>query len=80
MVEDAVQYLTDAEDTDAPESDVETRPRDQDQESLMSDYSRTDSEMSGNYGKLKHSDSLLLLHQVPTPKPKIMASTHIKLY
>ena len=35
-----------------------------DAESVVTQKSGTESEMSSNYGKLKHSDSLLLLTQV----------------
>ena len=35
-----------------------------DVESVMTEKSNTESELSSNYGKLKHSDSLLLLTQV----------------
>lgn len=35
-----------------------------DVESIMTEKSNTESELSSNYGKLKHSDSLLLLTQV----------------
>jgi hypothetical protein len=43
-------YLNDGELTDA--------------ESVLTEKSNTESELSSNYGKLKHSDSLLLLAQV----------------
>lgn len=50
----AEDYLTDADEngevTDA--------------ESVVTEKSNTESELSSNYGKLKHSDSLLLLTQV----------------
>ena len=45
-------YLNDGELTDA--------------ESVLTEKSNTESELSSNYGKLKHSDSLLLLAQVAT--------------
>ena len=35
-----------------------------DVESVVTEKSNTESELSSNYGKLKHSDSLLLLTQV----------------
>lgn len=35
-----------------------------DAESVITEKSNTESELSSNYGKLKHSDSLLLLTQV----------------
>ena len=35
-----------------------------DVESVVTEKSNTESERSSNYGKLKHSDSLLLLTQV----------------
>ena len=36
----------------------------EDVESVVTEKSNTESELSSNYGKLKHSDSLLLLTQV----------------
>ena len=48
----AEEYLTEAE---GEVTDVE---------SVMTEKSNTESELSSNYGKLKHSDSLLLLTQV----------------
>ena len=54
VLQTAEEYLTDADEngevTDA--------------ESVVTEKSNTESELSSNYGKLKHSDSLLLLTQV----------------
>ena len=43
---------------------TETEAEATDAESVMTEKSNTESELSSNYGKLKHSDSLLLLTQV----------------
>lgn len=51
LVADAEQYLVEGETTDA--------------ESVVTE--RSESELSSNYGKLKHSDSLLLLNPVRYP-------------
>ena len=50
----AEEYLTET-DHDGEVTDVE---------SVVTEKSNTESELSSNYGKLKHSDSLLLLTQV----------------
>ena len=42
-----------------------------DVESVVTEKSNTESELSSNYGKLKHSDSLLLLTQV-TQDPRLL--------
>ena len=52
FIKTAEEYLTE---TEAEVTDVE---------SVMTEKSNTESELSSNYGKLKHSDSLLLLTQV----------------
>ena len=52
FVKTAEEYLTEAE---GEATDVE---------SVVTEKSNTESELSSNYGKLKHSDSLLLLTQV----------------
>merc|ERR1719225_2334746 len=52
ILQTAEEYLTEAE---GEATDVE---------SVVTEKSNTESELSSNYGKLKHSDSLLLLTQV----------------
>ena len=53
-VKTAEEYLTET-DHEGEVTDVE---------SVVTEKSNTESELSSNYGKLKHSDSLLLLTQV----------------
>merc|ERR1712106_463758 len=53
ILQTAEEYLTDA-DGDGEVTDAE---------SVVTEKSNTESELSSNYGKLKHSDSLLLLTQ-----------------
>ena len=54
FIKTAEEYLTETE-AEGEVTDVE---------SVMTEKSNTESELSSNYGKLKHSDSLLLLTQV----------------
>ena len=49
---------------DAAEEYLEDDGEATDAESVVTQKSGTESELSSNYGKLKHSDSLLLLTQV----------------
>ncbi|XP_065574676.1 uncharacterized protein LOC136036401 isoform X2 [Artemia franciscana] len=67
LVEDAENYLTDTDDPRLPES----LRKDPEAASLTSDISKAESDSSLQYGRLKHSDSLLLLNhnQKFLPKP-----------